>query len=59
MMWIALGIVLLVGWLLLKLAWNVASAGVHILLFLAALAGVVHLVRHHLGRHRHGSQTPL
>ena len=49
-MWIALGIILVVGWLLLKLAWNVATAGVHLLLVLGALAVVYHFLRGRLTR---------
>ena len=51
-MWIALAILLLVGWVLLKLAWHVATFGVHFLLVLAAIAVVVHFVRHGFGRRR-------
>jgi hypothetical protein len=56
-MWIALGIVLLVGWLLLKLAWNVATAGVHVLLVLAIIAVAVHFIRG-VGRRR-GRASPV
>jgi hypothetical protein len=48
-MWIVLGILLVVGWLLLKLVWNVAAFGVHLLLVAAVIALVVHLVRGRLG----------
>lgn len=48
-MWIVLGIVLLAGWLLLKLIWSVASFGVHLLLVGAALAVIIHFVRGHFG----------
>lgn len=44
-MLIVLGILFLVGWLMLKLVWNVAAFGVHILLFAAVVAVVVHFVR--------------
>jgi hypothetical protein len=44
-MWILLGIVFVVGWLMLKLVWNVAAFGVHILLAAAAIALVLHFVR--------------
>jgi hypothetical protein len=49
-MLIVLGIIFLVGWLLLKLVWNVAAFGVHLLLAAAVIAVVVHFVRGHLGR---------
>lgn len=48
-MWILLGIFLVVGWLLLKLVWNVASFGLHLLLVAAAIAVVVHFVRGRFG----------
>jgi hypothetical protein len=44
-MLIALGILLLVGWVLLKLVWNVAAFGVHFLLLAGAIAVVMHFVR--------------
>lgn len=49
-MWIAVGIFFVVGWLLLKLVWNVASFAVHFLLAAALLAVVVHFVRGYFGR---------
>ncbi len=49
-MWILLGILLVVGWLLLKLVWNVAAFGLHLLLVAAAIAIVVHFVRGRFGR---------
>ena len=49
-MWIVLGILFLVGWLLLKLVWNVAAFGVHLLL----AAAVVVLILHFVGRRRGG-----
>ncbi len=44
-MWIVIGILFLVGWLLLKLVWNVAAFGVHLLLAFAVIAVIVHFVR--------------
>lgn len=44
-MLIALGILLVVGWLLLKLVWNVAAFGIHVLLIAAVVAVIVHFVR--------------
>jgi len=44
-MWIVIGILFLVGWLLLKLVWNVAAFGVHLLLAFAVVAVIVHFVR--------------
>lgn len=44
-MWIVLGILFLVGWLLLKLVWNVAAFGVHVLLAVAVVALIVHFWR--------------
>lgn len=38
-----------VGWLLLKIAWNVASFGVHVLLGLAVLAVIAHVLRGKFG----------
>jgi hypothetical protein len=49
-MWIVLGILFVVGWLLLKLVWNVAAFGVHLLLVAAVIAIVVHVVRRLAGR---------
>jgi len=49
-MWILLGVLLVVGWLLLKLVWNVAAFGLHLLLVAAAIAIVVHFVRGRFGR---------
>lgn len=49
-MWILLGIVLVVGWLMLKLVWNVAAFGVHLLLIAAVIALVVHFVRGRAGK---------
>ena len=51
-MWILLGILFFVGWLLAKVVWHVASFGVHALLLLAIVAIVVHFIRcrHHHGR---------
>ena len=48
-MWIILGILLLMGWLGLKLVWNVASFGVHLLLIAAVIAVVVHFLRSRVG----------
>ena len=48
-MWIALGILFVVGWLLLKLVVGVASFAVHALLAAAAVAVIVHFVRGHTG----------
>ena len=55
-MWILLGIILVVGWLLLKLVWNVAAFGVHLLLIAAVAALVFHFVRGRFGGR--GSSTP-
>jgi hypothetical protein len=52
-MWIALGILLFVGWLLAKVVWNVAAFGVHFLLIAAVIALVLHFV---LG-HRHNKHS--
>jgi len=49
-MWILLGILFLVGWLLLKLVWNVATFGLHILLVAAVIAVIVHFVRGRMGK---------
>jgi predicted lipid-binding transport protein (Tim44 family) len=51
-MWIAVGIALLVGWILLKLIWGVASFAVHLLLIAAVVAVIVHVVRMVMGRRR-------
>jgi hypothetical protein len=48
-MWIALGVLLLVGWVILKLVWNVAEFAVHFLLVAAVVAVVVHFVRARFG----------
>ncbi|HEU5057149.1 MAG TPA: hypothetical protein VFU21_11515 [Kofleriaceae bacterium] len=48
-MWIILGVLLLVGWLLLKLVWNVAAFGVHFLLAAALVAVIVHFVARRRG----------
>ena len=52
-MMIALGILFLVGWLMLKLVWGVASFGVHLLLVAAVVAMIFHFVRG-----RGGAATP-
>lgn len=44
-MLIVLGVLFLVAWLLLKLVWNVAAFGVHLLLAAAVIAIIVHFVR--------------
>jgi hypothetical protein len=44
-MLLALGILFVVIWLMLKLVWNVAAFGVHFLLAAALIAIVVHFVR--------------
>ncbi len=44
-MLLALGILFVVIWLLLKLVWNVAAFGVHFLLAAALIAIIVHFVR--------------
>ena len=49
-MWILLGILLVVGWMMLKLFVGVASFAVHLLLVVAAIAVVVHFVRGRTGR---------
>jgi hypothetical protein len=48
-MWIVLGILFVVGWLLLKLVWNVATFGVHLLLAGAVIFVIVHFVRARFG----------
>jgi multisubunit Na+/H+ antiporter MnhE subunit len=49
-MWIALGIALAVGWLLLRVVAGIASFAVHFLLGAAVLAVVVYFVRGYFGR---------
>jgi hypothetical protein len=44
-MLLVLGILFVVGWLLLKLVWNVAAFGVHFLLAAAVIAIIIHFVR--------------
>jgi hypothetical protein len=44
-MLLILGILFVVGWLLLKLVWNVAAFGVHFLLAAAVIAIIIHFVR--------------
>ncbi len=44
-MWIGLGILLVVLWLALKLVWNVASVGIHLLLALSVIVMVAHFAR--------------
>lgn len=51
-MLIALGILLLVGWIALKVVWNVASFGVHLLLIAAVAAVIFHFVRGFAGKSR-------
>jgi hypothetical protein len=46
-MWIVLGILLFVGWLLAKTVWHVATFGVHLLLLAAIVAIIVHFIRGH------------
>ena len=53
-MLIFLAVALLLGWVLLHVAWDVGSFAVHVLLGLAVLAVVAHFVR---GRFGHGSAT--
>lgn len=48
-MLIFVAVALLVGWVLLKVAWNVASFGVHVLLGLAVLAVIAHFLRGKFG----------
>lgn len=43
-MWIILGVLFVVGWLLLKLVWNVAAFGIHFLLAAGLIALIVHFV---------------
>ncbi len=54
-MWILLGILLVAGWLTLKLVWHVAAFGVHLLLVAAVIAIVVHFLR---GRFGGGDSPP-
>jgi uncharacterized membrane protein YGL010W len=49
-MLVLLAIAFLVGWVLVKIAFGVASFAVHALLALAAVALVAHFVRGHFGR---------
>lgn len=49
-MLIALGVLLIVGWFLLKVVWHVAAFGVHLLLVAAAVAMIAHFVRGRFGR---------
>lgn len=51
-MLIALGIALLIGWILLKVVWHVASFGVHLLLIAAVIAVIFHFVRGFAGKSR-------
>jgi hypothetical protein len=51
-MWILVGIALLVGWVMLKMVWGIASLAVHALLIAAVVAVVVHVVRMVRGRGR-------
>jgi hypothetical protein len=51
-MWIALGLVVLLLWLGLKVVWNVASFGVHLLLIAAAAFVVIHFLRNRFGGSR-------
>ena len=48
-MLLILAIALLVTWVALKVAWGVASFGIHVLLGLAVLAVIAHFVRGHFG----------
>jgi hypothetical protein len=48
-MWIIVALALFAGWLALKVAWNVGSFAVHVLLGLAVIAMVMHFVRGHFG----------
>jgi len=56
-MWIALGIILFIGWLLLKVVWNVASFAIYLLLAAAVIAFIIHFVRGHFGHHRTATTT--
>jgi hypothetical protein len=44
-MLLALGILFVVVWVLLKLVWNVAAFGIHFLLAAALIAVIIHFVR--------------
>jgi hypothetical protein len=57
-MWILLGIILVAGWLALKLIWNVAAFGVHLLLAAAVIALIVHIVVRARGRGRGSPAGP-
>ena len=48
-MFIILGILFIVGWLMLKVMWGVASMGVHLLLVVAVLAFIAHFLRSRTG----------
>jgi multisubunit Na+/H+ antiporter MnhE subunit len=48
-MLIFVAIALLAGWVLLNVAWDVASFGVHVLLGLAVLAVLAHFLRGRFG----------
>lgn len=56
-MWLALGVLFVVGWLLLKLFWGVASLAVHLLLAAAALVIIIHFVRGRFSHDRQGVGT--
>ena len=49
-MWIALAVALVLGWVFLNVAWDVASFAVHVLLGLAVLAVIAHFLRGRFGR---------
>jgi hypothetical protein len=53
-MGILVGIALVVGWVLLKVVWGIASFAVHALLVAAAVAVIVHVARAIRGR-RHST----
>jgi hypothetical protein len=44
-MWIVIGVLFVIGWLMLKLVWGVASLAVHALLVAAVVALAVHFMR--------------
>lgn len=44
-----IAVALLVGWVLLNVAWDIASFGVHVLLGLAVLAVLAHFLRGRFG----------
>lgn len=44
-MFIVLGILFVIGWLMLKVVWGVASLAVHLLLAAAVIAIIIHFVR--------------